>query len=169
MNIPCHFMTAFRFSGLKGAEAICFFAYHICAKHINVAFQPMHSNSSYLHLTIKCRSDPTLIARNHKTAREERFYCWQQQCSAKTYLLVFSAWKGRERRWPCRKASIASENIPRMPHIRASYAGQPRVDNTTIKDSQGNLMCKYDRMKATDGSHFPNSSSCPDTFFLDFL
>lgn len=97
MNIPCHFMTAFRFSGLKGAEAVCIYTYHNCAKHINVAFQAMHSNSSSLHLTIKCQSDPTLIARNHKMARQERFYCWQQQCSATTYLLVFSAWgSGRE-------------------------------------------------------------------------
>lgn len=46
MNIPCHFMTAFRFSGLKGAEAVCIYTYHNCAKHINVAFQAMHSNSS---------------------------------------------------------------------------------------------------------------------------
>lgn len=112
MNIPCHFMTAFRFSGLKGAEAICFFAYHICAKHINVAFQPMHSNSSYLHLTMKCRSDPTLIARNHKTARQERFYCWHQQCSAKTYLLVFSAWGGGREDGPAGKHPLPLRTSP---------------------------------------------------------
>lgn len=93
--MPCHFTTTFRFSGLKGAEAVCIYTYHNCAKHINVAFQAMHSNSSSLHLTIKCQSDPTLIARNHKTARQERFYWWQQPRSATTYL--FSAWgSGRE-------------------------------------------------------------------------